>query len=58
MDCSQAGRKRMLDLARRIAKGETITATPEERQAAQDLIDCNKAIWEILEGVCGIRKGK
>lgn len=51
-DCNwtQEQRKRILDMARRLGKGETVTATPAEREAAEGLIRCNREIWRTLKG--------
>jgi hypothetical protein len=46
----KAERKRILELARRMGKGEKVVASECELAMARELLACNREIWSILKG--------
>ena len=46
--CDRVKHKVVLDLARRIARGQTVTATPAEREAAEGYLECGRMFQRLL----------
>ena len=48
--CDRVNTKVAIALARRIARGETVTATPAEREAAEAMVECSREFRRLLRG--------
>jgi len=47
-NCDRVSNKVAIALAKRIARGETVTATPAERKAAEAMVECSREFRRLL----------